>query len=591
MSPRAFPYVAGLALLVPAINVAARRGARRDAPAAPSRPTADTVENFALLDQDGTSHELYRQAGAQAVVLISYSRGCPIARASLPAIRELKERFGKSVRFFLLDPVDDAASIALEAREFGIDLPALHDETQVVSSSLGIERTAEALLIRTGDWRVAYRGPIDDRSDYGFSKDTPGAGYLRDAILALPASASPAERKAQVKGCLIRYEKPLRPTYATDVGPILKARCIACHAAGRLSWAMTGHESVSRWAPMIRETVLTGRMPPWSLDRGRSIDVQSEFALTPREIRVLAEWAAAGAPRGEGADPLSRIDGGSVLEPSGDPDLSIRLPRQTLDAGRAGQAEWRFEILTEPFPEDRWVRQARLVPGNRSIVSHMRLFALPQGFTAPRRAKRSIQAMRFDHSIVATWAPGLTAPLLPEDQGVLIPKGSRLAARIHYKKSGKPESDQPSVRVFYHRSKPRWRVRHHTVRSADFVIPPRAHDHRVRAERMFADGIVLRGVGFHMHARGSGARCLAVLPDGRQIDLLAIPRFDTNWTWGYVFKEPLRLPAGTRIRIEGVFDNSDRNPRNPDPSAKVTTGLDAMTEEMFYAYLSVLEPA
>jgi hypothetical protein len=71
--------------------------------------------------------------------------------------------------------------------------------------------------------------------------------------------------------------------------------------------------------------------------------------------------------------------------------------------------------------------------------------------------------------------------------------------------------------------------------------------------------------------------------DGRSETLLSVPRYDFNWQRRYVLAEPLRVPAGTRLVVKAVFDNSERNPANPDPSAWVRYGEQTF-EEMLFGY-------
>ncbi|MGH8523939.1 MAG: hypothetical protein ACREXY_06885, partial [Gammaproteobacteria bacterium] len=47
---------------------------------------------------------------------------------------------------------------------------------------------------------------------------------------------------------------------------------------------------------------------------------------------------------------------------------------------------------------------------------------------------------------------------------------------------------------------------------------------------------------------------------------------------------PKALPKGTRITVEAGFDNSDRNPLNPDPSKEIRWGLKDY-DEMLVGYL------
>ena len=60
--------------------------------------------------------------------------------------------------------------------------------------------------------------------------------------------------------------------------------------------------------------------------------------------------------------------------------------------------------------------------------------------------------------------------------------------------------------------------------------------------------------------------------DGKRETLLEVPRYDFNWQLRYELKEPRPLPAGSRIEVTGVFDNSKDNPANPNPDQKRSLG-------------------
>ena len=60
-----------------------------------------------------------------------------------------------------------------------------------------------------------------------------------------------------------------------------------------------------------------------------------------------------------------------------------------------------------------------------------------------------------------------------------------------------------------------------------------------------------------------------------------MPNYDFNWQRGYDFVEPLKIAAGTRLIHSTVYDNSVRNPGNPDPTQPVTWGLQSH-QEMLY---------
>jgi len=73
----------------------------------------------------------------------------------------------------------------------------------------------------------------------------------------------------------------------------------------------------------------------------------------------------------------------------------------------------------------------------------------------------------------------------------------------------------------------------------------------------------LLGLLPHTHYLGRRVEGLAFLPDGTRRSLFLIPDWDFNWQGDYIYRNPVHLPAGTRLRMEITFDNSEGNPRNP----------------------------
>ena len=75
----------------------------------------------------------------------------------------------------------------------------------------------------------------------------------------------------------------------------------------------------------------------------------------------------------------------------------------------------------------------------------------------------------------------------------------------------------------------------------------------------------------------------AEYPDGTIRDLLKVPNYSYAWQPTYDLEEPILLPAGTKVHVDGAFDNSENNPANPDPSKELTFGLQS-GDEMFIGY-------
>ena len=551
------------------------------------------VDNFALLDQRGRFHELYTHAEAGAVVLFVQGTGCPIARNAVPALRELREEFApRGVRFWMLNanPQDDRDAIAREADEFGIDFPILIDESQLVAESLGVTRTAEAIVVDPDRWRIVYRGPVDDRLSYETQK--PAAHrYLRDALSAHLGGDSIEVGQREPRGCLITFpdrgrEADSEISYAEEVAPLLMQRCRSCHRPdGVAPWAMTDYAMVRGWSAMMREVIRTRRMPPWHADP----NVQryaNDISLAPEEARLLVRWIDAGAPRGGGADPLAENPPPARAEwPLGEPDLVLEAPVQEIPA--TGVVEYRYEEVAVPLARDVWIRAADVRPTNSRVMHHgTASLRYPEG-----RELEPTLGPRFTRGLLTGYVPGREPRALPDGSGYFLPAGSSIRFELHYTTTGRPETDAPRIGLYLSREPVAHELKIGAAANFDFEIPPGAAEYEADAVRFVDRNILIYELTPHMHYRGKRMSIEARYPDGSSELLVSVPDYNFNWQRRYVFAEPKTLPAGTRIVARAAFDNSAGNPANPDPTAWVRFGRQSFEEMLFgYFLYRELEP-
>lgn len=595
-----------------------------------------SVADFALLDQDGHYHQLRRYAGSRAVVVFVHGVGCPIVRQSLPALQALKarytvvendfmkdtrrqvpepglgllarvkRRFGyeadqfltrrwldesreRQVSFLMINanPQDDREALRNDAKVLGIDLPILKDDTQLVVGGLGINRTALALLIDTRNWKIVYRGPIDDRLDFGTAKPAATREPLKDAIEALLDGGTPTPSASfDAPGCAISpLDKVNLPvSYARDVAPLLLAKCVTCHRAGGIGpWAMDRFETVRGWSAMVREVVSTRRMPPWDADPEIG-HFANDRSLSAEQIRMLVDWVDVGAPRGDGPDPLlARVVTEGDEWPLGKPDLVIEAPTQDIPA--QGVLDYRYANVPWPLDKDVWVRAVHLLPGDAAVVHHQFAFLK---FPPTLRASEPDVKMGIN-GFFAAFAPGLPAEPFPAGSGQFVPKGSVIQFQQHYTPVGRATRDRTRLAIYLHRTPPASELRVSSAHNLRFRIPALVPEHPAQARFRLDQDITLHALFPHMHLRGASARYVARSPDGSELPLLSVPRYRFGWQGLYVLQQPLALPAGTEIVLQATFDNSTLNPANPDPGRAVYWG-EQTTDEMLIGYLLYTVP-
>src|SRR5690606_25813581 len=70
-------------------------------------------------------------------------------------------------------------------------------------------------------------------------------------------------------------------------------------------------------------------------------------------------------------------------------------------------------------------------------------------------------------------------------------------------------------------------------------------------------------------------------------ELVNIPQWNFNWQDDYRFTVPFRLPKGTVLEVEAVYDNSENNPANPSSPPKRVTWGEETTNEMLYCFFLI----
>lgn len=578
------------------------------------------VDDFACLDQHGVFQRLSRHADARFVVLYVYANDCPIVRHNAGELNALVEAFEpRGVRFLGLDPAsqDDRPSILAQANELELTLPILLDDTQCVAEMLELERTGEALVIATKGWQVQWRGPLDDRLEYGAQKPAAKRHYLRETLEALLEGVAPPADTSPSKGCALTFLQPREKhevDYARDVAPLLARRCLPCHRQGGIGpWSMDGYKRVRGFGAMMREVLLQRRMTPWQADPlyGR---FSGELGLGPEEIRTIVHWVENGAPRGEGEDLLERVIEPVPEWPLGPPDLVVEMSEQEIPA--TGILPYRKETVQLDLDTDRWVRAVDLRPSNASVLHHG--FAFIRGLQEaeilrdrygrlkPGGRKKMLawleelggtpenpppaaleyfkrEAFQGLYAYFSKYTPGEGIDQFPEGTGKLLPAGSKLTFQMHYTTNGVATRDKPRVGIYFHADKPARELKVTSATNFHFVLPAGERAIPASAERAFDRSFRLLALSPHMHYRGRSMRFSAILPDGTREVLMSLPEYLFDWQTTYYLAEPRVFPAGTRLLCDGVFDNSRMNEHNPDASIEVRFGPRS-EDEMFVGY-------
>jgi hypothetical protein len=398
-------------------------------------------------------------------------------------------------------------------------------------------------------------------------------------------------------------EATASPTFYKDVLPVLQSHCQRCHRAGEMApMPLETYRQVKPFARAISEATRKRVMPPWFAD-GCCGHFSNDPSLTADQIATLRAWADANAPAGnwqEAPEPVAWTHGWNINRP----DAVIQMPvPKRIPA--SGDVPYQYIIIPANFKEDRWVRMSEIRPSNRMVVHHAVAYirngksnwlrGAPVGvpFSADDLKDASLKrdAMWTTDDILLVYAPGSMPDQWPEDYAKLIPAGSDIVLQMHYTAHGAAMQDQTSVGLVFSKSPPRKRVLTLQLTNDRFLIPPGDPDHRVEVHGTLPNDTLLLSFFPHMHLRGKSFEYNILQKGEKPRTILRIPQYDFYWQLSYRLAEPLPLKAGTTLQAVASFDNSRKNPHNPDPDSAVKWGEQTWAEMMVGFFDVAVDPS
>jgi peroxiredoxin len=560
---------------------------------AESRLLGRRIENFVLRDAQGQPRSLDEFSEHRLIVAAFLGVECPLAKLYARRLEQLRQEFGgRGVAFLALDAnaQDSLGEIAAFGQTHELGFPILKDQGHHVADRFGAERTPEVFVLDESR-TIRYHGRIDDQYAIGVRRSGPSRRDLAVALEELLEGRAVSVPVAASSGCRIGRSPAVAateaPTYGSQIAPLLRRRCVGCHQAGQPApFALTDYHQVVGWAPMIREVVHSGRMPPWFADprHGR---FANDARLSEDEKQLLTRWIDEGCPRGEHLEPSDP----ELTDPEppdsqpaagwriGTPDQVIFIADEPFRVPADGQVDYQYYLVDPGFIEDKYVQAVEVRPGAPAVVHHALASIVREG------EERSGFGTA---GVLMNYAPGMQPTVLPPGTAIHVPAGARFLFQMHYTPNGTEHADRTRLGMVL--ADPRT-VKHlitgGAVANPAIQIPPGAANHRETAEHVFEEDVLLTSLSPHMHLRGKSFRFEAAYPDGSRETLLDVPRYDYNWQLHYFLAEPKPLPAGTRLRCIAHYDNSAANPANPDPAQTVRWG-EQTRDEMLIGFYSLV---
>jgi mono/diheme cytochrome c family protein len=389
----------------------------------------------------------------------------------------------------------------------------------------------------------------------------------------------------------------LTPTFADDIAPIVFNNCATCHRPGQIGpFVLTDYDSVKRKAKQIVEVTGDRTMPPWHADSSVAT-YSNDRSLSKEQIQLVADWVAGGTPAGD----LTKVPALPAFAEGwqiGKPD-QIATMTEPFTVPAEGKDIYRKFVIPLNLEKDTWVSAVEFHPGDPKVVHHILYYLDTSGKAREYDAKdpapgfRGMGQSNGEFRYIGGWDVGTQPSVLPYGLRWFIPKGADLVVQIHYHPNGKETTDQSSVGLHYSEQP--------TARPWSIIaVPPHfgmlqgidiaagEKEHIEKATFIVPEDCETFAVNAHAHYLGKRMEMTATFKDGSTKWLLKTTNWDFKWQEDYAFKDPIKLPAGTRLDVLISYDNSAENPNNPtSPPRRVLWGP-STTDEMGVITLCVM---
>jgi peroxiredoxin len=540
------------------------------------------VPDAAFTDLAGKAGKLSDFKKSKLLVVAFMDVGCPVGKKYGPTLAKLEQELGaKNIAFLFIDPMasDEPADIKKAAADRGFTGRVVHDKDGKLAAAFGATTTTEVFVLDAAR-TVRYRGAIDDQYGVGYSRETPDKTYLATAIGELLAGRNPIVAATTAPGCEldVKPKLPVDVNFHGRIERIVQANCVECHRkGGSAPFALETYEQVSARKAVIKRVVDGGTMPPWfaaAPKKGEHSSWLNDRSLTEADKADLLTWLGGDLKKGDPADaPLPRSFASGWL--IGTPDLTLQIPKP-IAIKATGVMPYQIVSIAVNNDEERWVQAIEVQPTAREATHHVLVFAATKG-----QPKAVIEGQGF----FAVYVPGNNTLMYPDGFAKKLPKNAMLHFQIHYTPNGTATEDQTKIGLRFAKEPPKHEVRVAAIQNRGFEIPAGADNHKVEGAIPVVP-FEAKAIAFfpHAHLRGKAARFDLQTPDGTSKNLLDVPHYDFNWQLEYRCAEPVSIPRGSRLTYTAWYDNSTKNPANPDATKPVKWGSQTF-EEMHLGYL------
>ena len=338
-----------------------------------------------------------------------------------------------------------------------------------------------------------------------------------------------------------------------EVSQIFQKKCFQCHTEGNVSMSLTTYRDARPWAVAIKEEILEKQMPPWSAVTGYG-HFSNDVSLTAREISLIISWADGGAPSGV---LLVDEDKPAVIIPSltgwehGQPDAVIPVAAGEKVAAGSGDRVARLEVATG-LKTASWLESLQLNFTDRRVVRYAAVYEQRTG------------------QWLGTWTPTHPVSALPAGVAIRLPAGGKVAVEIGYRGTDDDAAGTGELGLYFSDSKPAQVAVPIEISAKPVSVAAGQASERVRTEFTIKSTTHAAALWPRLGVGATSVEVTAMRPDGVVEPLLWLKDYRADWPSSYVFRQPVALPAGTRLAVTAYYGNTGDAPMTAQPALSVS---------------------
>jgi Secretion system C-terminal sorting domain/Copper type II ascorbate-dependent monooxygenase, N-terminal domain/Copper type II ascorbate-dependent monooxygenase, C-terminal domain len=277
------------------------------------------------------------------------------------------------------------------------------------------------------------------------------------------------------------------------------------------------------------------------------------------------------------------------------PHHLVRIPLYEVTSNKD---DYRCFPVKSGLTVDKFITSMEVIPGNTAIVHHVLIFQdqantcfeLDAQDTAPGYTSFGGIGSQ-SAQLIGAWVPGSQPYVLPKGMGIKLNANANIVLQVHYAPGSVGKSDSTQLRLKFTEGNLR-EVRTSPILNHVFSLTngplfiPANTVKTFNAQFVMPNDATIISIAPHMHLIAKSMKSFAVTPSNDTIKLIKIDHWDFHWQGSYLFKKAIKLPRGTFLKSETVYDNTATNIHQPSNPPKDVSLGENTTDEMMLIYFS-----